>query len=298
MKCNFIGIGVQKAATTWVYSVLEDHPDVSVSFPKELDFFSREQNYFRGESWYHSHFDFTDSSKIAHGEISPSYMHHTLSPFRVHEYNKDIKIVVTLRDPIERAFSNHLHLIRWDVVKGKDLSFEYGLERFQMYIEQSRYYTILKPWFDLFGKQNVLVLLQEEINQNPKENAKRLYKFLEIDTEFTSINLTKRANQSNMVRYKLLETIFRQSAQFANSLGLGKPIAKIKKNKFIKTLRTRDVHVANTIPRMRESTESALKDTLSEEMIKLEGLLDRKKFPWKTWEYAKDNELQGTKVAK
>lgn len=48
LKCDFIGIGVQKSATTWVYRVLEDHPNVQVSFPKELDFFSRTQNFDRG----------------------------------------------------------------------------------------------------------------------------------------------------------------------------------------------------------------------------------------------------------
>ena len=67
MKPNFIGIGAQKCATTWVYRVLEDHPAALLSDPKELHFFS--SNFDRGYQWYERHFPETSSAKAV-GECS------------------------------------------------------------------------------------------------------------------------------------------------------------------------------------------------------------------------------------
>ncbi|MBV1868486.1 MAG: sulfotransferase, partial [Marinosulfonomonas sp.] len=89
MTATVIGIGAQKCASSWVHSVLGAHPQIGVSEPKELDFFSY---YFdRGYPWYNSHFQ--DLSEfVARCDTSPSYFYDPRAAERVRAYNKDIKI--------------------------------------------------------------------------------------------------------------------------------------------------------------------------------------------------------------
>ena len=153
VKPTFLGIGAQKCASSWIRNVLHDHPEVFVSHPREVDFFS--YHYNRGYTWYERHFDHAGTAK-AIGEISPSYFCDPLAPAWVREYKRDVKLILTLRDPIARAFSNHLHEIRMGHFRGADLRFEAGLESNPMYLFQSRYGTHLANWLREFPKDRVL----------------------------------------------------------------------------------------------------------------------------------------------
>ena len=108
-KVDFVGIGAQKCATSWIYNALKEHPDVYVSDPKELDFFSCHYNL--GFFWYDQHFRDAGNAGVA-GEISPSYLCDLSAPERAFEYNSRLKVIVVLREPVERAYSNHLHEVR------------------------------------------------------------------------------------------------------------------------------------------------------------------------------------------
>ncbi|MEO0913269.1 MAG: sulfotransferase, partial [Pseudomonadota bacterium] len=109
MKPTLIGIGAQKCASSWAHTALGAHPDITGSDPKEIDYFSY---YFdRGHAWYEAHFPEGTAHRF---EISPSYFHDPRAPERLAAYAPEAKILVLLRDPVERAFSNHLH----EVAKG------------------------------------------------------------------------------------------------------------------------------------------------------------------------------------
>src|SRR5262249_43557994 len=179
MKPTFIGLGGQKCASTWVHSVLKDHPDAYVSTPKEIDFFS--SFYENGFQWYERSFAGAQHQR-AIGEISPSYLPDGNAPARAHEYNPRFRIIVSLRDPVERAYSNHLHEVRLGHYADEDLSFEAGLANNPMYLEQSRYAKHLGRWLRHFPRDQLLVILQEEISADPAQQARRLYQFLGLDS--------------------------------------------------------------------------------------------------------------------
>ena len=71
MLPNFLGIGAQRAGTTWLYNCLNEHPDVFVSSAKEIHFFSHE--FDRGVTWYEGHFQ-GRNTESAIGEITPNYL--------------------------------------------------------------------------------------------------------------------------------------------------------------------------------------------------------------------------------
>ena len=152
VKPAFIGIGAQKCASTWLYNILADHPEVWLSEKKELDFFSYYYDY--GFQWYERNFE-SDESLVA-GEVSPSYFHGKGVPKRVFEYDANLRLILFLRDPIERAISNHKHEVRIGHFRGSDLSFERGLKNNPSYISQGLYATHLEKWLEYFPKDWLL----------------------------------------------------------------------------------------------------------------------------------------------
>ena len=192
-KPTFIGIGAQKCASSWLYRVLQEHPEVAVSEQKELDFFSF--RFDRGYQWYEQHFESAGQQDIR-GEISPSYLCEESVPRRVAEYYPDMKIIVSFRDPIERALSNHRHEVRLGHISVENNNFEAGLKNNPMYIEQGLYATHLKRWLEHFPQQQIFVVLMQDIENDPQAVVKRLYSFVGVDESFRPESISARYNVS------------------------------------------------------------------------------------------------------
>ena len=282
VKPTFLGIGAQKCASSWIRNVLHDHPEVFVSHPREVDFFS--YHYNRGYTWYERHFDHAGTAK-AIGEISPSYFCDPLAPAWVREYQRDVKLILTLRDPIARAFSNHLHEIRMGHFRGADLRFEAGLESNPMYLFQSRYGTHLANWLREFPKDRVLVVVQEEIQANPIAQARRLYSFLDVDPAYQSRFLFRRSHESVGARNPVLFRAWRAVGEFGRRQGLG---YSRRERQEISAGRgdhgrqpTRPAHRDPRACAPRPSRRCAR--NLAAELLALADLLDRHDWPWPTW---------------
>ncbi len=204
MKPAFIGIGAQKCASTWVFRVLDEHPACAMAKPKEVDFFS--YRYDRGIQWYERHFD-ADATADVRGEISPSYFCDYDAPVRAAAYSADLKIIVTLRDPVDRIVSNHRHELRVGHLRGGDTSLRAGLLNNPMYIEQSRYTTHVKRWLEYFPREQVHFILFEEVRSTPHAAAQDLFAFLGLDTEFESTAANQSFNKGFTVRSEKLARI-------------------------------------------------------------------------------------------
>jgi hypothetical protein len=281
VKPTFLGIGAQKCASSWIRNVLHDHPEVFVSHPREVDFFS--YHYNRGYSWYERHFDSAGSAK-AIGEISPSYFCDPLAPVWVRECQRDVKLILTLRDPIARAFSNHLHEIRMGHFRGTDLRFEAGLESNPMYLFQSRYGTHLANWLKAFPKEQMLVLVQEEIQANAVAQARRLYSFLDVDPAYQSKFLFRRSHESVGAHRPALFRAWRVVGEFGRRHGLGNLVEGVKKFPPIAAIMAANRRDLRTeVPAMHAATRQALAHDLAPELLILAELLDRHDWPWPTW---------------
>jgi hypothetical protein len=204
VKPTFIGIGAQKCASTWIYQILRDHPRIGVSEHKEIDFFS--YRFDAGYQWYERRFEHC-SGRPAFGEVSPSYFHEPAVPGRVAAYAPDAKIIVSLRDPVERALSNHRHEVRLGRFSGPDMSFEAGLANNPGYEEQGRYATHLGRWLECFDRDRILVLFHEDIERSPMDAAARVYEFLGVDPGHVPASLAERPNRSHATRYGWLTAL-------------------------------------------------------------------------------------------
>lgn len=275
-RATFIGIGAQKTASTWLYGVLQQCPDVVLSDDKEIDFFS----YFfdRGYEWYERFFT-KDRPSIHRGEISPSYFIHPAAAERAFEYNPDLQILVTLRDPIARAYSNHLHEVRKGHISGENLIFETALKNNPLYLDQSMYTAHLKRWFDVFPKNQIHVYFQEEIFADRQTQAELVIDALKLPkiTDFLDL----KANESVQYKNAAIGTALWNVGNFARKNGMGRAIEIIKSAPGIRGLRNSNrVDLRTTTKPMTSDTEARLIEIFSDDVSELETLLERSP-PWK-----------------
>jgi hypothetical protein len=102
----FLIIGAQKAGTVALFRYLSSHPDLTPAKSKEIRFFNRNKFYAKGKAWYHAHFPFPSRHhQIITYEATPEYLYYPNCAKRIYAYNPDLKLIVLLREPIERAFS-------------------------------------------------------------------------------------------------------------------------------------------------------------------------------------------------
>jgi Sulfotransferase domain len=217
LKPTYVGIGAQKCASTSLHQILAAHPSVCVPLIKEIDFFSL--HFDRGHQWYEQQFAACGDA-IAMGEMSPSYFCDPLVPARIHAYAPDIRIILSLRDPVQRALSNHRHEVRVGHLQGPDFSFETGLANNPQYIDQGLYATHLKRWLEFFPIEQILVVLMDDIENAPAEVAGRVYRFIGVDPVFQPVNLHTRFNPSYANRSALLRRVKDSLYNYTRAPGL------------------------------------------------------------------------------
>jgi len=277
-KPSFVGIGVQKCASTWIHRILEDHPQVFVSTPKEIDFFS--YHYHFGFEWYEKHFP---EGEVC-GENSPSYFCDLRVPMRVRKFDSNMKIIVCLRDPVERLVSHHAHEVRLGHVD-EAISFAKALQNNPMYVEQSMYAKYLTEWLSFFPQEQLLILLQEDIRCKPDEVAATLYAFLGVDTSFKSTFLEKKANPSIKPKFSFLESSLKETASFLRSLGLEILVKRIKGLTWIKNLRQKNMQdIHRVLPELSVEDIKALDVIFKPELKHLQTLTGLDLKEWPTWQ--------------
>lgn len=278
MRPGAIGIGAQKCASSWVHAVVGTHPEIGISEIKEVDFFSY---YFdRGYQWYEGHFE-EMTGKSLYFENSPSYFHDPRSAERARAYNPELKILALLRDPIKRAYSNHMH----EIVKGHIPScpFEQGLQNNPAYIEQGLYATHLERWFDVFPADQIMVMFAEEISAAPQDAARKVYSFFDVDPQFESPILHERRNQSDRARSPALRKSLRAGGDWLRRQGMEPVLARLKEAAPVAAvLSANRVEIRDEIPPMSAASKAMLTDIFAPEMERLAQLIGRDPLAWTT----------------
>lgn len=179
-------IGAQKGGTTSLHYFLGQHPGIASSFPKEVYFFFH--NYARGADWYRTAFPMSHDGRIGL-ESTPGYLLHPHVPERVRSTLPRVKIIAMLRDPVTRAFSGwrHMRQAGYD-----DLPFEEAVDRegertdaawarlladpdappwpffYHTYLRRGRYAEQLRPWYDRFPREDILLIRSEDFFADPQ----------------------------------------------------------------------------------------------------------------------------------
>ncbi|MDQ6660392.1 MAG: sulfotransferase domain-containing protein, partial [Chloroflexota bacterium] len=207
---DFLIIGTQKGGTTSLYNYLQVHTDITSAVRKEVHFFDRRFNLNRGLAWYRGHFPTKVEKYYAQrfrlqafltGEATPEYLFLPHIPKRVAQVLPHVKLIVLLRNPIDRAYSQYQHA----VVQGHETrSFEEAIyaqeagiaeERTMIlqdedyepytymqhcYLLRSIYIDQLQRWMSLFPREQFLILKSEAFYADPAVALKQVLGFLNV----------------------------------------------------------------------------------------------------------------------
>ena len=199
MKVDFFIVGAPKAGTTSLYYYLNEHPEIEMSTQKETDFFSdsaiQKQGLYYGKNRidtlekYHNLFPTTQEKK--YGEASVSYLFYEDVPEKIKAYNSKGKIIIMLRNLVDRAFSHYLMDYRLGLISStleeviESRSYNKKSKLFyQQYIELGLYFKQVKRYLEIFGSENVHIILYQDFKNDIEVVMKKVYHFLEVDSKF------------------------------------------------------------------------------------------------------------------
>ena len=258
MKVNTFIVGAPKAGTTSLHHYLNQHTDVSMSSVKEPNFFSSKEvetlfynsKCIDDSNDYHKLFSI--EKRQVRGEASVSYLYYEHVPKRIYDYNSEAKIIIMLREPIERAFSHYLMDCRLgfcsekleDIIDNPQSYPQY----FQQYLELGNYYSQIKRYQDIFGKEQLLVIFYDDFKGNTEKVMNRVFSFLEIEKQEIDFSIknpflsTSNTLISNLYKFKIIR----------------KGVKAIIPERLLLLIRSK-YFSANSKPMLSRSTEQQLK---------------------------------------
>ncbi len=215
MLPNFLIIGSQKAGTTSLYHVLKEHPQIFMPDTKEINFFFKGDEYARGPETYAKHF--VDSAdQLARGEASPGYICHPEAPARIHALLPDVKLILTVRDPIKRAISQY-----WDNRRhlNEPLTFAQALDAYRSdeyqpgkigYFSRGVYMRYIRNYLQYFSREQLLILPFGEMLTDAEDFYKRIFTFLDVDADFESEDFDEAFNPTEVWKNPFYQMLIRR----------------------------------------------------------------------------------------
>ena len=254
---DFLIIGAKRAATTTLWNSVVGHPNILPMFPAKLKtkgtgYFSI--NHQRGTAWYRSFFPLTatlalnerrDGIRPQTGEATPYYLFHPLAPSRTKELLPSARLVVILRNPVDRAYSHYRERVRHGVER---LSFEDALDaedarlageeerivrspgynsfahEHLSYARQGRYVDMFLRWLACFEREQLLVILNEDFDEHPGRELRRVWDFLGLPPwdppEVARYNYHPGEPMASDTRERLLRAFATPNDELAQLLGM------------------------------------------------------------------------------
>lgn len=179
MLVDFMLIGAQKCGTTTLAHQLASHPDICFCQEKEPGYFNEAEDWASDLDAYHALYDPRPGQLCGEG----STMYTFLPEFdnthdRLYAYNPDLKFIYIMRHPVERIVSNYAHRLVRNTV---NVSPEEAVFAKHEYVNRSRYGVQLRPYVELFGREQILLLIFEEYVHAQATTLERIAQYLDID---------------------------------------------------------------------------------------------------------------------
>lgn len=191
MKVNTFIVGAPKAGTTSLHYYLQQHPEVCMSAIKEPNFFTAanvsdlyyDVDPILNEDDYH--LIFSDLKKKVVGEASVSYLYYPLIADKIFEYNPKAKIIILLRNPVQRAFSHYLMDKRLGLCNVSLLEIIDNPQKhpqfYHQFVELGLYFSQVKRYIDVFGKEHVKLLMYDDLKLKVTSLLSSVFQFLSLD---------------------------------------------------------------------------------------------------------------------
>ena len=285
---NFMCIGAAKSGTTSLYDILRQHSKVFIPSFKEPHFFDIPSVYQHGIEWYQKTYFKGLRNEKCIGDFSPTYLFDKHASQRIlNDLGSEVKFIIILRNPVDRAYSHYLHSKRDE---HENLSFKEALSVEEnrvnendylsylrlSYVGQGMYYKMLSRYFKLFPKDNFLIINFEEEFVNQREiTINKIFDFLDLDNEGFDINIS--SNKASKARSIWLKKFMKKTGWWRVVLKNSIPSLKIRQ--IIKNRIQRANIKTYSPPKLDNIEKNEIYNTyFKNDVQSLEKLLDKKMY--------------------
>jgi hypothetical protein len=239
---DFVIIGTQRGGTTSLHAYLSAHPQVTTPATKELHFLT--DRYERGFDWYLGQFPAELPPVVITGEATPYALFHPLAPRRLREIAPEARLMVLLRNPVDRAYSHYLlerargdELLEFSAALDAephrledeearllhDPTYRSAAHQHYSYAARGDYAPQLERWFEFFPREQILVVRSEDLYQRSAETYARVARYLGIEPEirgsFGVYNQSSGPPLDRRIRARLSRHFAPLNARLADLLG-------------------------------------------------------------------------------
>tara|TARA_S200000501_G_scaffold341861_1_gene351551 strand:- start:7992 stop:8957 length:966 start_codon:yes stop_codon:yes gene_type:complete len=314
-KPNFFIVGAAKSGTTSIYNILENHPEIFMCPIKEPHHFSKDikisnfndsykkrnifdiDEYLSSENLEHKHIAYiNDFSKYIQlfrnvtnqkiiGEVSNGYLYSELAAREIFKFNPTAKIIIILREPVDRCFSHWLMDYRIGLSRSNscidDIMYDYNLNDkiwgglSHTYIQIGLYYDQVKRYVDIFPKENLKILFFKDLKNNPNKFEKEILNFLNLESSKNEKKIEKKFNQARVPKYRFSSLVYNY---FISRPHLKKVIHPSLAKKFKNLLFTPNFEKKNYLT---SSDKNEIQKFFIEDINNLENLLEVNLSDWK-----------------
>lgn len=293
---NFLIIGAAKSGTTALHEYLQQHPQVYMTPNKETNFFAfegKEINFQGPEDDGLKVFSITDletyqaqfdevSNETALGEACPSYLYLPQAVENIKKYIPDVRLIVILRNPVERAYANFLHLIRdnrepyddfMSALQDEPIRIKNNWEWFWHYIQVGYYTNQLQRYYSTFPAEQIKVYLYDDLKAKPVELMQDIYRFIQVDCTFVP-DMSLRPNPSGVPKNQIIHSLVTRPSWIKD---IFKPLLP---NMFRYNLKNQVKYQNLTKPPISSEARQYLINLYREEILECQDLIDRDLSSW------------------
>jgi hypothetical protein len=288
---DFIGVGAGRAGTTWIGKMLESHPDILFSSQKshkELYFFNGnysrkyepdlDSRYHLGVDWYLSQFPPPEKEK-PRGEFCPAYLFDPYAYKRINKIFPKVKIIIIIRNPVNRLFSIYWYSKAAVVTKLPD-TFDI-FARDTQFTSKYKYCKHVKKYLTTFGQQQVHIIIFDDILNKTESVLQNLYRFLKVDETFVPENYKNTVNTSVQTKNVIIKKIGYEFYQALKKTGLKSLLQPVFFNKKMFRIYRRLNTKQFSKPKMNKEVMKYLVNFYKKDISCLERLIGKDLSAWK-----------------
>jgi len=293
-KINCVVIGVQKAGTSSYYNWIAQHPQIfGASAAKDFAYFANDKLYKQGEQLIQPFYtEYAGEKIVMQGHVNDILFPKALQRIK-DDCSPDLKLIVVLRDPVKRTISSYEYFHKlgiednnFETAVQKDLNnyyTEYKDVKDKTYVSHGMYYKQLAEVFKIFTKEQVHVVIFEEMVKSPANSVRGTFEFLNVDPTFAPD--FKLVNETGSPRFRLINKFLFRENRLKNL---------VKNNKLFNMIlpysrrieMRKKITALNTVSKQKkEKYDTAfLYDLFKDDINKLEKLLDVNLDVWRKYE--------------
>lgn len=262
---RFLIVGAEKSGTTWLADMLRQHPQVFIPAQKELHYFNsrldeapelENYNFTKPLDWYLDFYRPAPPGRMA-GEACPAYLWDEAAAARIHDFNPHVRIVMILRDPLERFISAYRYARQRGTVTATDLpTIQKKYKAFLL--DRGLYFQQVKRYLDRFPREQVKICWFDDLRRDSRALLLDVERFLGLDP-FVPENVAEESNVTAAPRFPMLSRLLASARLFTRRHKLTWLIESVRK-----------IGLASLFTKMREQNRSQPQVTRADDKIQFD----------------------------